>query len=101
MHIPHDQHLEDLDGFSTFGIKIFQPEHGEWLEVSVRGSLFHTRGFQADSPMVQVETEWGNQLTDGTLIDLGGVLLLYQSPVQMAVAMKVLCFQICCRVIVY
>lgn len=89
VHVPHDQALDQIDGFSTFGVKILQPEVGEWLEVSVRGSVFHTRGMITDSPMVQVESDWGNQLTEGTLIDLGGVILLYQSPIKMAVTPKV------------
>lgn len=97
VHIPLDQNLEEgLDGFSTFGIKILQPEVGEWLEVSVRGGVFHTRSQMHDSPVQQVETDWGNQLTEGTLVDLGGVLLMFQSPVQMAAAPKVASRCFCC-----
>ena len=91
VHIPLDDDFEDhLDGFSTYGIKILQPEVGEWLEVSVRGGVFHPREHLSDSPVVQVETEWGNQLTDGTIIDLGGVLLLFQTPITMVTMPQVL-----------
>jgi hypothetical protein len=48
-------------------VRIYQPEVGQWLEVSVRG-----------------RTYLGNQLTDGTVIALGGVSLIYRSPIAMA-----------------
>lgn len=78
-----------VDGFSTFGIKILQPEVGAWVEVSVRGRVFEPRYQPSDAPIVQMDTSLGNLLTEGTLIDLGGVVLVFHSPITMAEAPKV------------
>jgi len=97
-----------VDGFTTYGIKLWQPEVKEWLEVSVLGNTFaarrHSSGIHHSLalPIKHVTwfkyvgvngeerfTEWGNQLTDGSLIDVCGVTLMFQNPVHMAVTSQV------------
>lgn len=77
------------DGFTTFGVRFYRPEDRRWLEVSVRGRPFASRRMPTQPPTMPVVTDLGNQLTDGTIIDLGGVCLLYRSPAAMAKAPEV------------
>ena len=65
-------------------MRILQPEVGEWLEVSVCGNVYQPRRQLHSSPVLPVLSSLHNQLTDGTLINLGGVSLLYRSPISMA-----------------
>jgi hypothetical protein len=84
-HQPHHhQQLDAVDGFTTFGVRILQPEVCQWVEVSVRGRTYQPRRQPTEAPNQRLDTAWGNQLTDGTIIDIGGVCLLYRSPVTMA-----------------
>jgi hypothetical protein len=82
--VPPAGNCSDLDGFTTYGVRIYQPEVGLWLEVSVRGRTYQPRRQLAEAPLLRAQTALGNQLTDGTIIALGGVCLLYRSPVAMA-----------------
>lgn len=75
------------DGFSTYGVRIFQPEEKQWLEVSVLGRVYESRLVASDRsemPRKACPTQVGNQLTDGTLIDICGCILMFQDPISMA-----------------
>lgn len=65
-------------------MRIYQPEVGQWLELSVRGRTYQLRRQIAETPLLRAHTALGNQLTDGTVIALGGVSLIYRSPIAMA-----------------
>ena len=56
-----------------------QATAGQWVEVSVGGSLYHLRDSRsAPQKKSQVENET-NLLVDGSLIDLCGATLLWRS----------------------
>lgn len=77
----------DYDGFTTYGVRIYQPEIKEWLEVSVLGNMFEPRLVISEIPTypdIRKTTELGNELTNGTLIDFCGVYLMFQDPIVMA-----------------
>ncbi len=44
---------------------------------------------QSDLPCYEINTMYDNQLIDGTLIDIGGVILMYQDPISLASARPV------------
>lgn len=100
------QAINDIDGFSTYGVRIKQPELGDWVEISTKGRAYYptsagsssnsSSGSHTTAPaesiryyhhttlsssMLNIEE---NQLTDGTIIDIAGVHLLYRSPIAMA-----------------
>jgi hypothetical protein len=80
-------HREDsIDGFSTYGVRILQPEVGAWLEISARGRTYQPRRRLAEAPAAsaRLHTFYGNELTEGTIIDLGGVKLLFHGPTHLA-----------------
>lgn len=84
-----------LDGFTTYGVRVFHPELGEWFEVSARGLPYRCRpagqigaGIDARgsillqaAPTARIsDRRFGNVLTDGSLIDIGGVTFLFRAP---------------------
>lgn len=81
-----DSEVNELpfDGFTTYGIKIRQPEIGEWLEVSVFGNTYYPRSKIEDLPNKKIDSPLKNVLTNGTLIDICGIILMYQDPITMA-----------------
>jgi hypothetical protein len=85
-----------IDGFTKYGIKIFQPTIGEWLELSVLGNTYDSysspsssssssssSSLASPSSFVPHSCNLANQLVDGTLLDVGGVLLMFQDPITM------------------
>lgn len=89
---------EDRDAFTTHGVWIRKPRWSEWVEVSATGQLYSFTDpmDSATSPSVKSSKRRRllknalktNVLEDGTLIDVGGVLLLYQSPITMVLHAK-------------
>lgn len=83
------------DALTTFGVKLWNPIIENWCEVSVQGNCFSIReGLnRAGSMLPQPFT---NELYDGSVIDLQGVLLYFQSPTtvlqRMAVSLKILLY---------
>ena len=102
-----------IDGFTTYGVKIWQPEVRQWLELSIMGNTYAPReltsglhqkiifciynyGWTEQYRYVgitgqngpEVSTSLGNQLTEGSMIDLGGVTLLFQGPIHMAATLE-------------
>jgi hypothetical protein len=74
----------DVDGFTTFGVKLWQPELKEWCEVSVLGNTYEVRGSDDDVTGRLKKNSLGNRLTDGSIIDIRGVQLLFQNALTMA-----------------
>eukprot|EP01039_Chlorochromonas_danica_P004755 gene4755-5212_t len=70
----------DVDGFTTFGIKLYQPEVGMWQEVSVKGSVYTVRNDANSLPVTRLTHQYQNRLTHGSMIDIGGVIIMYQDP---------------------
>lgn len=82
-----------LDGFTTYGLRVFQPQLGEWFEVSARGIAYRCRPagsaghssrgnilLQAPPTARITDPRVSNLLMEGSLIDIGGVTLAFQSP---------------------
>lgn len=71
------------DAFTTHGVRMWSPSRKEWAEVSVQGGLFTpTRSpevYAGRAAPVPMEGR-SNELESGCILDLGGVLLLYQGP---------------------
>ena len=77
-----------FDGLTTNGVLLLKPRGefvggtataGQWVEVSVGGSLFHLRDSRsAPQKKAQVDNEV-NLLVDGSLVDLCGATLLWRS----------------------
>jgi hypothetical protein len=79
-----------IDGFTKYGIKIFQPTIGEWLELSVLGNTYDSYSSPpppssscASSSFLPHSCNLANQLVDGTLLDIGGIFLMFQDPITM------------------
>ena len=80
-----------FDALTTFGIKLWTPETQAWREVSVKGRAYSPR-LRSDTAGERLSTDTGMQsvdergleITDGSLIDLCGVVLLFQKPSTMA-----------------
>jgi hypothetical protein len=73
-----------MDGFTSFGIRLFQPDIKEWVEVSVFGDTFEPRPILGDTIFPRYRSHrspLGNMLVQGSVIDLGGVLVLFQDPI--------------------
>ncbi|XP_071036603.1 uncharacterized protein [Parasteatoda tepidariorum] len=71
-----------VDGFTTNGVYIMHPDSDQpiWREVSVCGNIYPLRSKQiASSKRPRILSE-NNILSDGTLIDLCGVTLLWRTP---------------------
>lgn len=90
---------DSRDAFTTHGVWMRKPQWSEWIEVSATGLLYsYTDPMDsASSPSVKPSSKrrrllknalYTNVLEDGTLIDVGGVLLLYQSPMTMVLHAK-------------
>ncbi len=75
-----------MDGFTTFGLKIWQPEVKTWVEISVLGNTYKCREEATIWPTKAniLTTSHGNILTNGTVIDVGGISMMFQSPVAMS-----------------
>jgi len=81
-----------FDALTTFGIKLWTPETQAWREVSVKGCAFQPRlksdtageKLRIDSGTMHSANDLGLEITDGSLIDLCGVVLLFQKPSTMA-----------------
>jgi len=65
------------DALTTFGVRIWKPEIGAWREVSVHGGVHEPRQ-RADVAGARYPDE-NSTLTDGTIIDLAGIQLLFES----------------------
>lgn len=74
----------EIDGFTTFGVRFIQPEVGEWVEVSVLGRTYEPRVDSFSLPTHRKSTPLLNRLTNGSLIDIGGLIIMFQDPIAMA-----------------
>ena len=69
------------DALTTFGVRIWKPEIGAWREVSVHGGVHEPRA-RADVAGKRFAHE-NSTLTNGTIVDLAGIQLLYESAASM------------------
>ncbi|CAM9472304.1 unnamed protein product, partial [Phaeothamnion confervicola] len=77
--------LGGWDATTTFGVRLWKPETGRWLEVTVNGALHEprTEDLAVLGPHCKGPGE-DNLLTDGSVVDVGGVQLLFESAACMA-----------------
>jgi pellino protein len=78
---PKWQEGTEWDALTTFGMRLWTPETGIWREVSVNGAIHEPRTVLT-SAGVRVPDQY-SLLTNGCVIDLAGVQLLYESPESM------------------
>ena len=69
------------DALTTFGVRIWKPEVGAWREVSVHGGVHEPRA-RADVAGRRYPDE-DSVLTNGTIVDLAGIQLLFESAASM------------------
>jgi len=69
------------DALTTFGVRIWKPEIGAWREVSVHGGIHEPRQ-RADVAGKRFPDE-DSTLTNGTIVDLAGIQLLFESAASM------------------
>lgn len=72
-----------FDALTTYGVKLWQPELREWCEISVQGNVSRPRTV-FDEVGERLGAPFSNVLTDGSIIDICGAVLIFQSPVTMA-----------------
>jgi len=65
------------DALTTFGVRIWKPEIKQWREVSVNGGIHEPRT-SANKAGSRILSETPG-LTNGTIIDLAGIQLVYES----------------------
>lgn len=87
---------EVIDGFTTFGVKVWHPDTARWVEISVLGHAYEPRAECAHMPGAPVPLSGGgdvqpplNMLRNGSIVDIGGVAMVFQGPVSMARTMDV------------
>ncbi|GLD94051.1 hypothetical protein PINS_up002662 [Pythium insidiosum] len=91
-----DASLVPIDGLTKNGVRVWLPEQRKWFEVSVNGNLYEILLRSPSSDATRAGSVAGARhtafnrpkngcveipalLTDGAIIDLGGVQLLFQS----------------------
>lgn len=79
---PEDR-WRSFDALTTYGVKLWRPELREWCEISVQGNVFRPRTVP-DEVGERLGDPFSNELTDGSIIDICGVVFLFQKPVTMA-----------------
>lgn len=79
---PEDR-WRSFDALTTYGVKLWQPELREWCEISVQGNVSRPRTV-FDEVGERLGAPFSNVLTDGSIIDICGAVLIFQSPVTMA-----------------
>lgn len=72
-----------LDAMTSFGVRLWSPSLRSWCEISVLGAAHQPRS-QHRSVAKRLLAPFSNQLEDGSIIDICGVSMLFQSPVSMA-----------------
>lgn len=78
-----------IDGFTKYGVRILHPTATQWVEVSALGHIYESKRHYGDMPTTPAYADLGNQLVDGTLIDVGGIILIFQDPITLVKALKV------------
>lgn len=68
---------EDWDALTTFGVRVWRPDTRVWQEVSVNGNMYEPRTTMTVAG-ARLEN-MTNELVDGSIIDLAGIQLLFQS----------------------
>ena len=70
-----------FDCLTTFGVRLFNPMTRTWVEVSVLGNCYQLREGQfstsENQPVAAPAVAATNELLDGSIIDISGVLFLF------------------------
>jgi hypothetical protein len=67
------------DALTSYGVNLWDPELHQWCEVSVQGQCYTVRD-TATRIGIPLDSDFSNELKDGSIIDLHGVLLYFQKP---------------------
>ncbi len=94
------------DAFAKYGVKLWRPDSNSWSEVSVRGAVYDIKSNEEEAPiLIQMpfdrqineftiesndNTTRLNELIDGSIIDIGGIRLLFQKPCSIVNKCKVI-----------
>ncbi|KAJ8605537.1 hypothetical protein CTAYLR_000091 [Chrysophaeum taylorii] len=76
-----DDPVAQWDALTTFGVRIWKPEIGAWREVSVHGGVHEPR--QRPDVAGKRYPDEDSVLTNGTIVDLAGIQLLFESAASM------------------
>ena len=68
------------DSLTTHGVKLWNPLLVEWCEVSVQGNCFSIRDSPDRAGISLLAQPYSNELYEGSVIDIQGVLIYFQSP---------------------
>ena len=79
---------QSFDALTTFGVRLWRPDTKEWVEISVRGRCHALRDCPGQPGMLLSPSYYTNELIEGSVIDLCGVMFVYQSPTTMATHLK-------------
>lgn len=71
-----------IDAVTATGVRMWSPEYKDWVEVTVRGNVCVPREHSRNSPGKVVSCRT-NEIVSGSIVDLGGVYLLFQGAHQM------------------
>ena len=78
-----EERWRSFDALTTYGVKLWRPDIREWCEISVQGNTFRPRTV-FDEVGDRLGAPFSNELIDGSIIDICGVVFLFQNPVTMA-----------------
>lgn len=77
-HIINCSKNNDLDVLTAFGVKLWHPQLKKWAEISLNGNVYNIRK-SVDEPGGEMnDSNFTNELLDGSIIDLCGVSLVFQ-----------------------
>lgn len=73
-----DEDTGTHDTLTTFGLKLWNPQLQLWYEVSTTGRCYTVRD-STKRGGIHLSAPFTNELVDGSIIDINGVLLVFQS----------------------
>ena len=74
--------LPRVDGLTRSGVRLWQPSNQTWVEISVLGQACNCqRQSKRRAGALMDPAKYNNELQDGSVIDVGGICLLFKRPV--------------------
>jgi hypothetical protein len=70
----------EVDALTTYGVKLFKPSNNCWVEISILGKCYKIRSSHTEAGEIILNPNVTNELEDGSIIDISGVYLLFQTP---------------------
>lgn len=86
-----------IDGFTTFGVFLYNFDHRKWYEVSLLGRLYDI----TENKIVnheRIPTDLSNELIEGSIISVAGVNLVFSRQGSKKVMVDILSASVQCNV---